>query len=114
MLEKLVFHCQTFESGALDTGRQVPAESSVPHRLCILHMIGQLWSILDVGTTVALAYEGNPTKVQGEKALVPRLAHTTTGVWRKKYPSTKINCQWELMYQKFWQIWGWKKIPLKW
>ena len=27
-----------------------------------------------VGKTVDLAYEGNPTKYQGEKTLVPRLA----------------------------------------
>ena len=32
-----------------------------------------------VGTTVALAYEGNPTKAQGGKTLVPRLAQMMEG-----------------------------------
>ena len=30
--------------------------------------------LLAVGTNVDLAYEGNPTKTQGKKPLVPRLA----------------------------------------
>ena len=38
--------------------------------------------------TVALAFEGNPTKAQGEKYLVPRLAQTMEG-WRKEDPPTK-------------------------
>ena len=41
-----------------------------------------------VGTSVALAYKGNPTKAQGEKSLVPRLAQTTEGR-RKEDPPTK-------------------------
>ena len=41
-----------------------------------------------VGTTVALAYEGNPTKAQGEKTLVPLLAKMMEG-WRKEDPPTK-------------------------
>ena len=41
-----------------------------------------------VGTTVALAYEGNTTKYQGEKTLVPRLAQMMER-WRKEYPPTK-------------------------
>ena len=43
-----------------------------------------------VGTMVALAYEGNPTKSQGEKILVPRLAQMIEG-WRKEDPPTKKN-----------------------
>ena len=49
-----------------------------------------------VGTMVALAYEGNSTKSQGEKTLVPRLAQIME-VWRKEDPPTKKNYQWELM-----------------
>ena len=41
-----------------------------------------------VGTEVALAYEGNHTKAQGEKSLVPRLAQTMEGC-RKEDPPTK-------------------------
>ena len=41
-----------------------------------------------VGTTVALAYEGNPTKAQGEKALVTQLAQMMEGR-RKGDPPTK-------------------------
>ena len=37
---------------------------------------------------VALAYEGNTTKAQGEKTLVPRLAQMMEG-WRKEDPPTK-------------------------
>ena len=51
-----------------------------------------------VGTTVALAYEGNTTKAQGEKYLLPLLAQMMEG-WRKEDPPTKKNCQRELMYQ---------------
>ena len=36
---------------------------------------------------VALAYEGNPTKAQNEKPLVPRLAQMMEG-WRKYDPPT--------------------------
>ena len=54
-----------------------------------------------VGTTVALAYEGNPAKSQGEKTLVPRLAQMMEG-WRKEDPPTEKNFQWELMYHTFW------------
>ena len=44
-----------------------------------------------------MAYEGNPTKAQGEKALVPQLAHKSLVPrlaqmmegWRKEYPPTK-------------------------
>ena len=43
----------------------------------------------DVGTTVDLAYEGNPTKVQVEKSLVPILAQMMEG-WRKEDSPTKI------------------------
>ena len=46
----------------------------------------------DVGTMVDLAYEGNPTKVQVEKTLVPRLAKIMEG-WRKEDPPTKKNYQ---------------------
>ena len=35
-----------------------------------------------------MAYEGNPTKTQGEKTLVPRLAQMIEG-WRKEDPPTK-------------------------
>ena len=41
-----------------------------------------------VGTTVTLAYEGNTTKAQGKKSLVPRLEQTMEG-WRKEDPPTK-------------------------
>ena len=34
-----------------------------------------------------MAYEGNPTKAQGKKSLVPRLAKMMEG-WRKEYPPT--------------------------
>ena len=44
-----------------------------------------------VGTTVDFAYEGNPTKARGEKALVPRLAQAMEG-WRKGGPPTKKKC----------------------
>ena len=37
---------------------------------------------------VALLYEDNPTKAQGEKTLVPRLAQMMEG-WRKEDPTTK-------------------------
>ena len=43
MLEKWVFLCQTFGSGALATGCHVPAQSSVPHRLCSLSTLGLIW-----------------------------------------------------------------------
>ena len=66
-----------------------------------------------VGTMVDLAYEGNLTKSQGEKNLVPRLAQMMKG-WRKEDPPTKKNYQRVLMYQHFWQSWGWKKMPLEW
>ena len=45
-------------------------------------------ALLAVGTTVALAYKDNPTKSQGEKMLVPRLAQIMEG-WRKEDPPTK-------------------------
>ena len=35
-----------------------------------------------------MAYEGNPTKPQGEKILVPRLAQMMEG-WKKEDPATK-------------------------
>ena len=41
-----------------------------------------------VGTMIALAYEGNPTKAQGEKTLLPQLAQMMEG-WRKEDPPTK-------------------------
>jgi len=46
--------------------------------------------LLAVGKTIALAYayEGNPVKARGEKALVPRLAEAMDG-WRKEDPQTK-------------------------
>ena len=74
MMEKLVFLCQTFGGGALATGCHIPAASSLPHRLSSLRTLGPLYSrgkvaigtvsgeISTVGTTVALAYEGNPKK----------------------------------------------------
>ena len=37
----------------------------------------------DVGTTINLAYEGNPIKAQGGKELFPRLAQMMDG-WRKE------------------------------
>ena len=40
------------------------------------------------GTTVALSYEGNPTKAQSEKILVPRSAQMVEG-WRKEDLPTK-------------------------
>ena len=61
------------------------------------------WAPLAVGTMVALAFEVNLTKAQGEKVLVPRLAQTMEG-WKKDGPPTKKNCQWELMYQIFGRI----------
>ena len=73
MLEKLVLLCQTFGSGALATRCHVQAASLVPHRICSLRTLGPIWlmetvaivivsgALLAVGTTVALAYEGNPT-----------------------------------------------------
>ena len=45
-------------------------------------------ALLAVGTTIDLAYEINPTKSQGEKTLVPRLAQMME-VWRKEDPPTK-------------------------
>ena len=45
-------------------------------------------ALLDVGTTVALSYEGNPTKAHGGKTLVPRWAKIMD-VWRKEDPTTK-------------------------
>ena len=47
-----------------------------------------------VGTTVALAYEGNPTKAQSEKTLLPRLAKMMEG-WRNEDPPTKKDFQWD-------------------
>ena len=41
-----------------------------------------------VGTTVAFSCEGNTTKYQGEKTLLPRLAQIMEG-WRKEDPPTK-------------------------
>ena len=64
-------------------------------------------ALLAVVTTVALAYEGNPTKAQSEKTLLPRLAKMMEG-WRNEDPPTKKDFQWELMYQNFWHSWGWK------
>ena len=105
MLEKLVFLCRTFGGGALATGCHVPAVSLVPHRihsLCTLGRYGQgkqvaigtvSWALSVVGTTVALAYEGNRKKYQGENILVPRLAQMMEG-WRKDDPPTKKNFQW--------------------
>ena len=126
MLEELVLLCQTFGSGALDTVCHIPAAILVPLRLRSLRTLWPLWStenrlrigpvyrsLSDVGTAVALAYEGNPTKVQGEKTLVPRLAQMMKG-WRKEDPPNKENCQCGLMYQNFRKIWGWKKMPLEW
>ena len=46
-------------------------------------------ALLAVGATVALAYEGNTTKSQGEKHLVPRLVQIME-VWRKEDSPTKI------------------------
>ena len=43
-LEKLVFLCQTFGSGALATWCHVPAESSGPCRIQSLSTLGPLWS----------------------------------------------------------------------
>ena len=40
---KLMFLCQNFGSGALDTGCHVTAASSVPHRLHSLRTLGLLW-----------------------------------------------------------------------
>ena len=45
-------------------------------------------ALLDVGKTVALAYEGKPIKSQGENTLVPKLSQTMEG-FRKVYPPTK-------------------------
>ena len=45
-------------------------------------------AFLAVGTMVYLAYLGNPTKAQGLKPLVPRLAQIMEG-WRKEDPFTK-------------------------
>ena len=107
------------------TGYHLPASSLVPHRLRRLRMLKLLWlrkqvaivtvsgALSAVGMTVALDYEDNPTKAQGEKALVPRLAQMMEG-WRKEDPTAKIFSQWELIYQNFWQSWVWIKIPLKW
>ena len=43
---------------------------------------------MDVGTTIVLAYEVNPTKAQGNKYLVSQLEQTME-VWRKEDPPTK-------------------------
>ena len=101
MLEELVLLCQTFGSGALDTVCHIPAAILVPLRLRSLRTLWPLWStenrlrigpvyrsLSAVGPAVALAYEGNPTKVQGKKTLVPRLAQMMKG-WRKEDPPTK-------------------------
>ena len=53
-----------------------------------------------VGTTVSLAYEGNPTKAQGEKILGPRLAEIMEG-WRKEDPPTKKQLPVEIDEQEF-------------
>ena len=45
-------------------------------------------AFLAVGVTVALAYEGNPTKAQGKKTLVTQLAQIMEGR-RKEYPPSK-------------------------
>ena len=42
--------------------------------------------LLDVGTAVSLACEGNPTKAQGETTLVPQLSQMMEGC-RKEDPS---------------------------
>ena len=67
MLEKLVYLCKTFGSGALATEFNVQEVSLVPHRLSILYMLGQLCSskqaaigtvsgaLSIIGATVALA-----------------------------------------------------------
>ena len=44
MLEKMVFICRTFRSGASATGCHVPEASSVTHRLRSLRTLGPLWS----------------------------------------------------------------------
>ena len=105
MLEKLVFLCQTFGSEALATRGHVQqlilcltgfaaCIHSVQYGQGKQVTIGTVSGALSaVGTGVALAYEGNHTKAQGEKSLVPRLAQTMEGC-RKEDPSTKKNCQW--------------------
>ena len=51
--------------------------------------IGTLYGSLSaIGMTVALSYEVNPTKSQGEKISIPRLAQMMEG-WRKEDPPTK-------------------------
>ena len=42
-----------------------------------------------VGMTVALSYEGNPTRSQGEKPLVTRLAQIMEGYSKKDTPTKK-------------------------
>ena len=49
---------------------------------------------------IALAYEVEPTRDQGEKSLVPLLAQMMEA-WRKEDPLAKKNGQWELMHQNF-------------
>ena len=45
-------------------------------------------ALSDFGKTVALAYEGNPTKSQDKKTLVTQLARMMEG-WMKEDPPTK-------------------------
>ena len=75
---KLVFLYHICVSGALAKECHVPAASLVPHRLRSFCMLGplwlrkrsfnwhSLWALSVIGTTVNLAYEGNPTKFQGK------------------------------------------------
>ena len=70
-------------------------------------------ALSDVGTMIALAYEGNPTKAQGDKALVPRLEQMME-VWRKEDPPTKEKLPVGIDVLDFLQSWGWLNMPLKW
>ena len=89
MLEKWVFLCQKFGSGALAAGCFAACVRSGRYdqgkQVATVTVSGALSA---VGTMVALAYEGNPTMAQGEKYLVPRFAQMMEG-WRKEDPPTK-------------------------
>ena len=65
-----------------------------------------------IDTTVALAYKGNPTKAQGRKTLVPRLAQMMEGR-RKEDPPTKKKNPVGIDVSEFLVELGMEKIPLK-
>ena len=66
-----------------------------------------------VGMTVALACEGNPTKGQSERTLVPILVQMMEG-WRKDVPATKKKLSVGSDVIDFLAEMGMENMPLKW